>query len=370
MKFIKYLRSYIGITNPCVFIPNKDKGLIGIREKSSIKYKSNIFFYNLNSLELVFIINNVKVFRGSYDKKAIFEDVNNEKPNFLQITFYDENKKTHWFEIEALYLLLIYKNYFLFDLEKNNDFFLKCLNIKNDELVWQNAYKIQPRVFLNINNYIVFGNSEFKIFLLDILTGKTDWSLDLSPYFVPSPLLANGDPIFSQSISKVLYCSKNEVLIIFLMPYKLLGISIEDGQVLWEIEYRLNSNELYVESGTGLLYVLSRIFVEDERSVIYRYNVMNTKTGEIELERDYDYHDINAGKESLYFTNFAGVYNDSVYFTTPNGEIFKLNKSTGEIVERYKHDKPFYSPPQIFNNRLFITEGDDKLERTLVFDID
>lgn len=234
---------------------------------------------------------------------------------------------------------------------------------------------------LDLNSYIRFSNysshvmiidKNFLISLIDITKNKICFEINISQYLVPSPQYANGEPMYQNQVEKVLYCKKNEVIVVFLLPYKLLGINAQDGQVLWEVDYPLNSKQMHLEEESGLLYIVESFFTTDKANVV-RCNIINTKDGKLRFERDLDYIDIYKGKIGISSALcFGGIYKDYLYFSFFNGELFKLQKDTGEIIERYKHNRPFYAPPQIIGNRLFVSEDTDSKknqQRLLVFDL-
>jgi hypothetical protein len=317
----------------------------------------------------VILLNNIFILQSS-------ESVFNANSEINEIINYDLKKSCvlNRYKENILFSGILTKGNFIFSsyTEANKKYYCNY-NIldKKKLIIFSNdaSSKSQIRKVEN-SNYILIFESNYNSTIIDIEKSEICYNINLQSYFVSSPHWANGEPMFRQTISKVLFCQTFNTIICFLKPYKIVGINAEKGEVVWEQKFMINTDNFVIDNETGMIYALEAVWdnEKDKRTILYQ--VINGGNGEIEFERDL-YEELNGEAEPFnVHIHFAGFYEDAIYFSLyERGELYKASKFSAIILEKYKHEKAFYGSPEIFNNRLFVAEDDEKMKRMLVFEI-
>ncbi|CAN1537831.1 hypothetical protein MCERE19_01623 [Spirosomataceae bacterium] len=331
-------------------------------------YKINYYLYNLKDASFRYKIINQGVFRGIVNDFYIFENNIEGKEDKKLMTFFKDSTFVKNYEIEGSYFKQIDNEYFIKETLQGKGNKITYFNIQNNQKFWEIESEVRLKYILNVTKEIFLFSKGYEVVLLK--NEHTKFCINLLSYFAPSPQWANGEPMFRQTISKVLYCQTFNTIICFLKPNKIVGINSEKGVVVWEQKFIINTDNFVIDNETGMIYALEAVWdnKKDRRTILYQ--VINCGNGEIEFERDL-YEELNGEIEPFnVHIHFAGYYEDAIYFSLyERGELYKVSKFSANILEKYKHDKAFYGSPEIFNNRLFVAEDDEKMKRLLVFEI-
>ena len=252
--------------------------------------------------------------------------------------------------------------------------FLAVFNAETGEIVWDKQLDLPVSAGLSkIDNMLLFATNEGDVIALDIDTGKLLWKSKVSSEVFAKPVKAGQNVIVKSVDGKItalelktgeekwvydravpaLTLRGNSTPVVYestlisgLDNGKLVGLSIETGQVIWNLTVAVSTGRTEIERMVDI-DADPVIYGENLYVVAYQGRIANIHipTGQLIWTRN--------------FSAYTGIAVDSqkLYITDSDGYVWALDRKTGATI--WKQDKLVrrsLTRPVLYNNSVMVAD--------------
>lgn len=191
---------------------------------------------------------------------------------------------------------------------------------------------------------LFFGTMGGTVYSLDAHTGNVSWMFDAGNPVIASPRVDDGT-VYVGTRGLNAHTHSHE-------EYPFYALDREDGSILWEFHIdegvfgatAVTEDSVYVGGQNGSVYRLGK----DTGEAVWEFETDDLRENSTMYRRGSEMAQVGG------VTSGPTVHDGQVYFGTYAGDVYSLNKSTGEKDWKLSGTSPFVTSPAVDQDKIYI----------------